>query len=195
MVKERYLLDRESLSALASLQGGAIGFVGSPSEDFRDTWQTWGGNIILEVAGRDYYFGADEKWSNLEAVAREIPQLWVRPFDEFEIPLAGFPRFDWWRGLIINEVLIARDTYSYAIPEQTGDIVMDRAIILITERKSISISLVEAHDGADLLLAHEPTIAGRLGMMTQPAARDLGWVDNLEHSRQIVQLADAKGGR
>lgn len=193
MIKERYTLDRESIAALNGIQGSAIGFVGSPTKDFRDSWRTWSSNIVFEFDGRDVYFGAEENMSKLEAVALEIPHLWVRAFDGSEVQLKGFPRFDWWKSLIIEEILVARDTYTFDIPAQTGEIVMDRAIIFVTKEKTVSVSLVEAHDGIGLLLAHEPTITGRYGMMTQPAARDLGWVDNLEHTRQIMRLEEAKG--
>ena len=192
MIKEHYVLDGESLVSLAGLKGHRIGFVGSPTSEFRDSWKTWGQNIVIEVGDRDYLFGAEETMSTLEAVAMDIPQFWARSSEEFQGAIAGFPRFDWWKGLVVDHVLIARDTYSFSIPAQSGEIVMDRAIILVTERKTISISVVEAHDGAGLLLAHEPTVAGRLGIFTQPAARDLAWVDNMEHSRQILRLEDLK---
>ena len=194
MIKEQHVLDGESLAALADLKGSAIGFVGSPARDFRDSWRTWGLNLIIEVGNRDYTFGADEAGSELEAVAQEIPRLWVRHFKDRQSQLTGFPRYDWWRGRVVNEVLIARDSYTFDLPVQSGEIVMDRAVILVTQDKTISISLIAAHDNVDILLAHEPTISGRLGVITQPAARDLAWVDNLQHTRQIVRLEEV-GGR
>ena len=191
MTTETYLLDPASLAALADGEGQTIGFVGSPSEGFRDSWISRWNPIVIEVGGGDLLVSVGASHSDLESVAMIIPSIEVRWSKSEGKGRPSFPRYPWWRGQAIDRVLVVRDDYRYEAAGESGYLVVDRGVVLVTETKTIVVALTDVHDDARLVLSHEPADPDRIGVITQPAARDLAWVDLMEHSRQLLEIEEA----
>lgn len=190
MASEALRLSSDSLSNLVSLRGKTVISIGSPAQDFNDTWISGWFPIFLSVSGGDFIFHVELEDCSIKSVAEELPRLHI--FDdsavEFEHEGNEFPMYHFWESEVIQDLFVIRDRYEFTLHDETSEIVMDRGIGMITNNRVITIAAAYAHDDGALLLAHEPTVAGRVGVITQPAVLDLTWIEGLQHTRQLLAI-------
>lgn len=150
---------------LSDLKGREIGTIGSPVPDFRESWRAQQGSIFLDVGSREYEVSTilslgDDYGSPKVLNIRESPKRTKRPRE--------FPRYGWFKGQVVEEIYIVRDTVELELEHQQSHYAYDQAIILQSSSKVISLFMIR-EDLGGVALGHEPAVKRMPIVHTQPA--------------------------
>lgn len=162
---QTYFLPVPARQLLSDLKGREMGTIGSPAPDFREIWRAELGSIFLEVGLREYELSTFSSWkdgygSPRVLNIRESPKRAKRPRE--------FPRYAWFKGQVIEEIYIVRDTVELEEEHQRSQYAYDQAIILQSSSKLISLFMIR-EDLGGVALGHEPAVKRMSIVHTQPA--------------------------
>lgn len=165
MDMQNYFLPTQSRQLLADLRGQEIGTIGSPESDFRESWRAPFGSIFLEIGSKEYelstFSSAEQEYGSPKVLNfREIPQRTKRQRE--------FPRYGWFKGSVIEEIYIVRDTVELEQEHWRSHYAYDQAVILQSQTKMISLFMMQENFGG-VALGHEPTVKQGPLLHTQPA--------------------------
>jgi len=174
---------------LFSTLGAAIGLVGSPDEDFRDTWRSPEDGIALEVGDSEIEvrsFTTRDFSSSLPNKSLDV----ISP-PKGRTKRKSFPRYAWFRGQTVQEILIVRDAIRLVQRRETFEYEYDMGIVFLTERKSISFFLMRENWGG-VAMGHEPRTRGDLSIHTQPSTYQTNpWILEADQTRRVLPIRDA----
>ena len=194
MASEILNLSSDTLQNLTSLRGSTVISIGSPQDEFNDSWLSEGFPIFFSVSEGDFVFYVDLEDCSIKPVGDSLPRLHMFRESQVQFDFEGdeFAMYHFWEGEIIQDLFVIRDTYAFTLHGQSSEIVMDRGIGIITNKRVVTVASAFAHDVASLLLAHEPNVDGRVGVITQPAVLDLTWIDELQHTRHLLAIDEVR---